>query len=85
VVVSPLQTSTGNQVSLSAQGTDEDGDPVEYRWTGTGGSIEDSSAASTTYTCVDAGQNSVTAAVSDDGFDFCVDELTVPVTCVIEE
>jgi hypothetical protein len=82
VVVSPLQTSTGNEISLAAQGTDEDGDPVAYRWSGTGGSIEDPNAASTTYTCVDVGEHSVTAAVSDDGFEFCVDELTVPVTCV---
>ncbi|NNK05694.1 MAG: hypothetical protein HKP50_00105 [Myxococcales bacterium] len=85
VVVAPLQTSTGNQISLSALGTDEDEDPIEYLWTGTGGSIEDSSAASTTYTCNDLGEQSVTVAVSDDGFDGCIDELTVPVTCVDDD
>ena len=85
VVVAPLQTSTGNQISLSALGTDEDEDPIEYLWTGTGGSIEDPSAASTTYTCSDVGEQSVTVAVSDDGFDGCIDELTVPVTCVDDD
>jgi hypothetical protein len=82
VVVSPLQTSNGNDISLSALGTDDDDDPIAYRWTGTGGSIADPNAASTTYTCGEVGEHEVTITVSDDNFAFCTDDLTVPVTCV---
>jgi hypothetical protein len=81
-VVSPFETSLGNEIDLMALGTDVDDDPVSYRWTGTGGSIDEPSAPSTTYTCMDVGDHSVTIAVSDDDFVNCVDELTVPVTCV---
>lgn len=81
-VISPLQTSVGSQINLSAVGSDEDGDPVAYLWTGTGGSIAEPSAASTTYTCGEAGEQEITIAVSDDAFEFCIDDLTVPVTCV---
>jgi len=81
-IVSPLDTSIGNEIDLRAMGSDVDGDPVAYRWTGTGGSIDDPSAPLTTYTCGEVGQQSVTVAVSDDDFVFCVDELSVEVTCV---
>ena len=40
-VVSPLQTSVGNDISLSAQAFDEEGDAIHYIWTGDGGSIAD--------------------------------------------
>jgi len=82
-VVSPLQTSVGNDIDLTAMATDDDGDPIAYLWTGTGGSIADPTAASTTYTCGEVGDHTVTITVSDDGFEFCTDDLTVPVTCVV--
>jgi hypothetical protein len=82
VVVSPLDTSVGGDIALSAMGSDANGDPIEFLWTGTGGSIADPNAASTVYTCGEAGNQSVTVTVSDDDFEFCTDELTVPVTCV---
>ena len=82
VVVSPLQSSVGNQISLSASGSDVDGDPVAYLWTGTGGSITDATAPSTTYTCGEAGEQTITVTVSDDDFGYCTDDYTVPVTCV---
>lgn len=81
-VASPLQTSIGNQITLSASGSDADGDPVAYLWTGTGGSIANPTASSTTYTCVEAGDQTITITVSDDDFDYCTDDYTVPVTCV---
>ncbi len=81
-VVSPLQTSVGNDIDLSAMGHDDDGDPIAYLWTGTGGSIEDPNAASTTYTCGEEGEHVITITVSDDDFEYCTDGLTVPVTCV---
>ena len=82
VVVSPLQTSVGNDIDLSATGEDREGDPIQYLWTGTGGSIADPSTASTTYTCEEAGEQTVTVTISDDGFEYCMDDWTVPVTCV---
>jgi hypothetical protein len=80
--VSPLQTSVGNELDLTAMGSDADGDPIAYLWTGTGGSIADPSASSTTYTCGEVGDHSVSVAVSDDDFADCIDELSVAVTCV---
>ena len=82
LVVSPLQTSIGNQIDLSATGEDEDGDSIAYLWTGTGGAIADPNAASTTYTCGELGQQMITITISDDDFEHCIDDWTVPVTCV---
>jgi len=82
VIVSPLQTSLGNVISLSVNAQDEDGDPIEYFWSGTGGTVADPAAASTTYTCGELGAQSITIMVSDDAFEDCIDEVTVPVTCV---
>lgn len=82
LVVSPLQTSVGNQIDLSAIGTDEDGDSILYFWTGTGGSIADPNAASTTYTCVEVGEQTITITISDDDFEYCTDDEVFPVTCV---
>jgi hypothetical protein len=82
VVVSPLQTSVGNQISLSAIANDDDDDPIQYLWTATGGPIADPTEASTTYTCEEVGDHDITVSVSDDGFDFCIDDYNVPVTCV---
>ena len=83
VVVSPLQTSLGNEIDLSAQTIDVEGDAVTIVWSATGGSIADSNAAETTYTCGEVGQQSITVTVSDDDFDYCMDSWAVPVTCVI--
>jgi hypothetical protein len=82
VVVSPLQTSIGNDIDLSALGMDEEGDPITYTWTGTGGTIADANAASTTYTCGEVGEQTITITISDDNFEYCMDDWTVPVTCV---
>ena len=82
VVVSPLETSVGNDIDLSAMGHDDDGDPIAYLWTGTGGSIANPNVASTTYTCGDAGDHTITITISDDDFEQCTDAVPVPVTCV---
>ena len=81
-VVSPFQTSVGNDIDLTAMGHDDDGDPIAYLWTGTGGSIADPNAASTTYTCGEVGGQTITVTISDDDFEYCIDDWTVPVTCV---
>lgn len=82
VVVSPLQTSVGNDIDLSAQGVDVEGDDIEFLWTATDGTIADLSAAETTFTCTSVGDTEITVSVSDDGFDYCAAEWTIPVTCV---
>jgi hypothetical protein len=82
VVVSPLQTSIGNQIDVFAMAVDTEGDPIEYRWTGTGGSFADASARETTYTCLQPGEQTITITVSDDGFDYCTCDHTVDVVCV---
>jgi hypothetical protein len=81
-VVSPLRTSVGSDIDLSSQAVDVEGDDVAFRWSATGGSIEDSSASSTTFTCGEVGNQTVTIEVSDDGFEDCVHGWTVDVTCV---
>jgi hypothetical protein len=83
VVVSPLQTSVGNDIELESVADDEEGDnTIQYQWTATGGSFTDPSAPSTDYTCEEVGEQSVTIEVSDDGFVWCVDSWTINVTCV---
>jgi len=81
-VVSPLQTSVGNDISLSAQALDEEGDDIHYIWTGTGGSIADPSAASTTYTCQEVGDHTVMIMVTDNDVYCRMATWTIPVTCV---
>jgi hypothetical protein len=80
-VVAPLQTSVGNDIDLFAGATDPDGNRVEYLWTGTGGSIAEPSASSTTYTCEETGTQMITVTVSDDGFQHCMHDWTVQATC----
>ncbi|MGB5812308.1 MAG: PKD domain-containing protein, partial [Polyangiales bacterium] len=80
VVVSPLQTSIGNQIDLSAAAVNDDGDPISYFWSASGGPITNPTAPQTTYTCAQAGQQFVRIQVSD--AENCVDEWTVPVRCV---
>lgn len=82
VTVSPLQTSVGNDIDLSALGEDYEGDEFEYLWEGSGGSIEDPNAADTIYTCEEVGNHEVRVTVSDDGFDECNCDWTVAITCV---
>ena len=81
-MVSPLQTSVGNDIDLSAQGEDVEGDPISYQWSASGGSIADPSAQDTTYTCEEVGEQIITITVSDDDGVYCMDDWAVPVTCV---
>jgi hypothetical protein len=82
VVVSPLQTSVGNDISLSAQGVDAEQDDIAYLWTASSGSIADPAAQETTFTCTEAGESNIMIAVSDDGFEYCMAAWSIPVTCV---
>jgi hypothetical protein len=85
VIVAPLQTSTGSAFEVQAAGSDAEDDDVAYRWTATGGAFEDSSAATTVYTCGDAGEEEITIAISDDAFEYCSDDWTVRVDCVDDD
>jgi hypothetical protein len=85
VVVSPLQTSVGNDIDLAAAGDDYEGDAFEYLWEATGGSIADPSAASTVYTCEEVGNHEVRVTLSDDDFNYCMCDWTVAITCVDAE
>ena len=82
VVVSPLQTSVGNDISLLSAAVDEEGDPISYMWSSHSGSLADPTAASTSYTCTEVGDDDITILVSDDGGSYCMSMWTVRVTCV---
>lgn len=80
VVVSPLQTSVGDDIDLSAVAFDAEDDPINYRWFGSGGDFENPNAASTTYTCEREGRAFITVSVSDGPYP-CTDSWTVEVIC----
>ena len=81
-VVSPLQTSVGNDIDVSAQAVDQEGDPITFSWTGSGGSFADASASATTYTCEEVGDHEISISVTDND-EYCdMATWTIPVTCV---
>ena len=82
VVVSPLETSIGNAIDLSAAAADAEGEAIAYRWTGIGGTIANPSAPQTTFTCERTGRREVRITVSDDGFEHCLADWAVRITCV---
>ena len=84
-VVSPLETSVGNNIDLSAIGVDRDNDPITYTWTSSGGTIADPAADETTYTCVDVGDHFVNISVTDNDEVCDMAQWTIPVTCVAGE
>ena len=82
VVVSPLQTSVGNEIDLSSTATDVEGDTITYLWTSKRPQITVPTASTTTYTCTAPGDDDITIAVTDDGGEHCFSSWTVRVTCV---
>lgn len=81
VIVSPLTTSVGSDIDLSAIGEDAEDDDFQFLWTAEGGIVDDNTAAETTFTCFEQGEGFVAVAVSDDGFDVCDHSWTVKVNC----
>ena len=79
---SPREAYMGEAINLSVSGVDDDGDPIDYAWTGPGGSFADPSAATTTYTCFGTGSHTLSVAVSDDQFIDCAEVWTVAVDCL---
>ena len=80
IVVSSLTTSVGGSIQVSAMATDKDGDPINYLWTATGGSIANPTAQETTYTCEQEGVQSITISVSD--AEHCMDSRSVDIECI---
>jgi hypothetical protein len=78
--VSPLKASVGEPVDVSVAAADEDGDDIDYAWTGTGGSFADPTASETTYQCQQTGAHSITVTVSDGWA--CTATWTARVTCI---
>lgn len=81
MVVSPLETLVGTDIALSAAGEDQEGDDFVIGWTAEGGTLASETGSENTFTCGEGG-GSITASVSDDGFDFCSSSWTVEVTCI---
>jgi hypothetical protein len=81
-VASPLQTSEGSAIAIAADANDADDDPVQYRWSATGGTLDDATASETTFNCDDSGPATITIEVSDDGFEDCIDLWQFDVACV---
>ncbi len=80
-VVSPLETSFGNDIDLSALAVDAEGDPFFYSWSGSGGAIDDPFEPTATFTCHQVGPGSVTIRILGGSFE-CQDSWTVPINCV---
>lgn len=81
VTVSPLVTSLGDSIDLSAEAIDPDGDPIYYLWFGSGGTIDGSFTPSATYTCERFGTHRVSVYINDESFR-CFDFWDVEVQCV---
>ena len=84
VVVAPYQTSVGSTISVSAVASDADpADILSYTWTSTGGTFATPTGASDTFTCVTAGNQSITLTVDDHhAAGNCTASISLPVNCV---
>jgi len=82
VVVSPLQTSVGSFIDVSAAAIDVENDDIQFAWTDGDNCFDDPSAPETVYECKEVGEQEITITISDDEFDYCTDSWTVLVTCV---
>ena len=83
-MASPLTTSTGGQIDVSAAATDADAtDTVTYAWTATAGTFVAPGSATTKYNCSVGGAQTLTVTVSDNhGATPCTAVQTFPVNCV---
>jgi len=88
---SPLQTTSGANINVSATATDADtatGQTISYAWTATAamgtetGTFAMPTASSTTYACGAAGDHTLTVTVSDSFVPPCTTAMNFPVHCV---
>jgi hypothetical protein len=80
--VSPAQVAVGFDIDVTAEASDDDGHPIDFRWSSVRGSFADPTADTTTYRCEVVGDDVIAVQVSDDGFEFCKDSWQTVVTCV---
>jgi hypothetical protein len=82
---SPLQTSVGSSINVSATATDPDaGETLTYAWTSSnGGAFVAPGSATTTFVCGNAGAANLTVLVTDSHVPTsCSTSITIPVNCV---
>jgi hypothetical protein len=65
--VDPASVILGGTASARAGVSDPDGDPLRYRWESTGGSFQDSTLSSTTWTAPDSAGTFTLTFYADDG------------------
>ena len=80
VAASPMKASVGEDIDVSVDAVDTDGDSINYLWTGTGGSFAAPGAQTTTHRCNEEGKQSITITVSD--AEACAATWTARVTCL---
>ena len=72
-------TVGGSPLQLTAQVTDDGGPkPVTYRWQSTSGSLDSTTSPTTSWSCTEEGDFTVTLEVSDGA---CADEASTEVAC----
>ncbi|HVW26063.1 MAG TPA: PKD domain-containing protein [Polyangiaceae bacterium] len=78
--IAPTQTDVGASITLNAEAEDPDGDPVELRWSGGGGTVANPRSGETTYTCTEPGEHALIITAQDP--DGLTDVAAFIVTCV---
>ena len=74
----PVVTPLGSPVNVNGNGADPDHDPLTFKWSAPTGTFADPTAASTSYTCTQAGDVSLTVTVSDRR---CDTQTSLMITC----
>ena len=74
----PVVTSLGSPVNVNGSGADPDDDPLTYQWSAATGTFANPAAASTSYTCAQAGDVALTVTVSDRK---CDTQTSLMITC----
>jgi len=82
LITNPSVAFIGESILLQASADDAELDPIDYLWTGSGGTFSDPNAATTTFTCTELGLHALTISVSDDGFTTCANSSITSVTCI---
>ncbi|HVT09193.1 MAG TPA: PKD domain-containing protein [Polyangia bacterium] len=84
VSASPAEVLVGGSIALAATAHDADSGPSQlaYQWQATGGTVNNATSPTPTFTCLTAGAASVTVTVSDgDAAAGCAPSVTTQVTC----
>ncbi len=79
---SPVTVAVGSNTALTTAATDRDGDVLSYAWTATDGAFSAPTALNTQYTCMSAGEKTLTIGVTDGPTRGCTRTATATITCV---